>query len=308
MPKSTPIKYRPKDLALLRREIKNFNARLARQLAAHPERTDILPKKMTMKEAKKQIATRADFNFLIKTLKGFTPKTAEVVTNSHGVKSTKFSVWLNRRQLARVNAKRRVRTKIGKFVGGKQVQTPQEAAENLRNKPVKKRFEDVRTQSEWESFSEYYDSIAADTTEFQEADAYLDELKYALTRRGVYTDELWNFYKVLGAEKILQLYYSDCDSCNYEYVYNDVITAESKKNSVKVELGPAIQEEGKQREFLENLLAIYPEYDSKEIRGLWEQIGYNNIFQYYLDDDISIFNPDDLHSVAPEAEPDDEEE
>lgn len=93
MPRQPNIKWRKQDIDLLRSTVKNFNAKINRILKKHPEMATALPKKLSVKELRKDITTRTEFNREIKSYQRFSQKGAEkLVKNKYGVIATSWEV------------------------------------------------------------------------------------------------------------------------------------------------------------------------------------------------------------------------
>lgn len=77
MERTYNIKWRSADEEQLRKAVKNYNAKLGRLAKKNPEIKSSLPEKMTVKELKSIIVTRADFNREVNSLKRFSNRGAE---------------------------------------------------------------------------------------------------------------------------------------------------------------------------------------------------------------------------------------
>ena len=93
MSKKSKIRWRDADEKELQRVINNYNAKLYRLAKNKPEMVDILPQRLTKKEAVKSIESRADFNRLVNSLQRFSKKGAEKpVVSKRGAKATQWEV------------------------------------------------------------------------------------------------------------------------------------------------------------------------------------------------------------------------
>lgn len=91
MPKQYNIKWRGSDTTALQRAVKNFNAKLTRLIAKNPSNVRYYPEKVSIRDIKSRIATRADFNREINKLSRFSLRGAEKLTTTPtGVKLTKY--------------------------------------------------------------------------------------------------------------------------------------------------------------------------------------------------------------------------
>lgn len=81
MPKFSKIKWRDKDKELLKKTVKNFNAKINRLLKKNPYAESYLPEKVSYSKLKQDLQYRKDFNKMIKSLQRFSRKGAEELTS-----------------------------------------------------------------------------------------------------------------------------------------------------------------------------------------------------------------------------------
>lgn len=118
------IKWREQDEKELRRVVRNFNDKLRRLVKENPENQNILPQfwneqtqqfesRITIKNLKELIQTRADYNRQLNMLKRFGRRGAEEIieapTNEYGAKTTKWQKSEMARMAQIVNRRRRER-------------------------------------------------------------------------------------------------------------------------------------------------------------------------------------------------------
>lgn len=103
------IKWREQDIDLLRREIRNFNRKIDRLMkTGSPEVKAALPPKMSMKTARKEITTRAEYNKTIKSIKRLTARGSEqLIKTKGGVTAPKFEIKELEARLQSINARRK---------------------------------------------------------------------------------------------------------------------------------------------------------------------------------------------------------
>lgn len=100
------IRWRQKDYATLRQEIKNFNARINYYIKHMDESfRSFLPEKVTFKEIKSNIKSRADFNRYIKNLKSLNKNTVKPIYYN-GKQTTIYEKKLLQQALRSINARR----------------------------------------------------------------------------------------------------------------------------------------------------------------------------------------------------------
>ncbi len=94
MPKIYSIRWTKSDSEDLAKAVKNFNAKIKRLETKFPKTKNSLPQKVSMKEMKDLIKTRADFKREINALKRFSKKGAETLVtvpgNEYDLKITKL--------------------------------------------------------------------------------------------------------------------------------------------------------------------------------------------------------------------------
>lgn len=106
-----PIKWREQDVDLLRKQIRNFNRKVDRLMkAGSPEVKAALPPKMSMKTARAQISTRAEYNKTLKSISRFTERGSEqLIKTKGGVVAPKFEIKDIQARLRSINAQRKKR-------------------------------------------------------------------------------------------------------------------------------------------------------------------------------------------------------
>lgn len=102
MSKKSKIHFRESDLSTLQRAVNNFNAKIYRERKKHPENNEYLPDRQNAKQLIESVQTRADFNILINSLKGFTKRGAEqLTTDDYGRTTTKWENKENKKTFNR---------------------------------------------------------------------------------------------------------------------------------------------------------------------------------------------------------------
>ena len=124
MSKQYNIKWREQDEKELRRVVRNFNDKLRRLVKENPENQNILPQfwnkqtqqfesRITAKNLKELIQTRADYNRQLNMLRRFGRRGAEEIieapTNEYGARTTKWQKAEMARMAQIVNRRRRER-------------------------------------------------------------------------------------------------------------------------------------------------------------------------------------------------------
>ena len=124
MSKQYNIKWREQDEKELRRVVRNFNDKLRRLVKENPENQNILPQfwneqtqefesRVTIKNLKELIQTRADYNRQLNMLRRFSRRGAEEIieapTNEYGARTTKWQKYEMARMAQIVNRRRKER-------------------------------------------------------------------------------------------------------------------------------------------------------------------------------------------------------
>jgi hypothetical protein len=153
MSKRNKIKWRDKDLRELERIVRNYNAKLNRVAEKNPYIEDILPQKASIRELKKRIETRADFNRELNSLARFSRKgSEEIVYTEKGLPLTKYEVNETKLKTRIVNQKR---SNERKRLGISEARGTMGQAENQNLRP--KNFNLNKNGKEWEKFVESLD-------------------------------------------------------------------------------------------------------------------------------------------------------
>lgn len=93
MSRRSKIKWRESDKKLLSQRVRIFNSKRARLIKQLPELEEILPKKQSVRELKKNIETRNDFKKTINKLNRFMkPDATKIVVTQEGVRTTRYQI------------------------------------------------------------------------------------------------------------------------------------------------------------------------------------------------------------------------
>lgn len=156
MSKQPSIRWRDRDRQELRREIKNFNARLSYAAKKNPDAAQFLPERMSMKKAVETIGTRQEYNRLIQSLGRFNAQSAEIVKSSRGASASHWQIDEFKRMQRAENRRRTMeRKKIEeqevKIAGKGQGVTRAQMGSISENalKPSQKKFNNL-SQMEWD--------------------------------------------------------------------------------------------------------------------------------------------------------------
>lgn len=113
MAKQHHIRWKPSDNEELTRIVRNFNSKITRTLKKNPELKNALPDKVSVKELKELINTRADLKRELNSLKRFSKRGSEsiVTYGDYNIKVTKWQKAEMNRRVAIINRRREDRRK-----------------------------------------------------------------------------------------------------------------------------------------------------------------------------------------------------
>ena len=204
------IKWRDKDIEKLRKEVKRFNAKRAREIKKNPEIEKLLPGKLNMRTLRKEIETRAEFNKQIRSIDRFLrPKSTQIVTTPAGVQTTQYQIWDLRAQVASINARRRAELK-GREPSPTTGTMRTIEEENLQ--PKKFDLKRMQSQKEFEKFVESVEKQAASKYWRGLYDLYKENYLKAFREQLFYGENGVELYKRLGnisSERLVDLLYRD---------------------------------------------------------------------------------------------------
>lgn len=280
MSKSNPIRWTKKQEKELKKAVKNFNDRVRRARKRNPGNTDLLPETTSFTKSKEQIFSRKDLDFYVKKLKNFTAKTAAVVENVHGVKSTVWEVEEVRRGVRRENARRAYKERQKKqrdvYVGGKKITgavAMPTAATEKENKPLKVNFNKAKNSKEWTELVAWVSKLTDKKREMTDPEQYRQNTRRAFSTIGIKDVLIYAMYEVLGAD-LIDKYDEGHPAADLSFIYDDDNTSlDDREEEIKLDLVEIIKNEGKQKEVFET---VYFQVDN-ETREIWEKIGYNKL-------------------------------
>ena len=293
MPKQNKIKYRESDLNEMRRLIRNFNRRRAYQIKKHPETADLQPPKMSVKDVKKSIYSRADFNKWKKYTEKYSVETAKVKENKYGVKSTIYDIKITQSQVKARNArlKKEKESKKGVYVNGKKVTNAAKVTNEKEKEGTKQNFNTMKSQKAWKEFKKAFRKLEG-KREQQERSAYYNHLKEAF-EKNIDNSELWLLYETLGTEKIYDLYLNGLDSVDIDFIYDSAIEDETKESTIFEELTEQIKINGKTDDLIEKLRKYYEVDNNEELKEVWNKLTNSQIFELYKEG-FQINNPEEM--------------
>lgn len=277
------IKYNETTLNEMKRIIKAFNQRRAYQIKKNPETADLQPPKMSLKEVKKQIATKSDLEQWKKDTQNYNAQTAKVKTNKQGVKATVYEIEKVKKQIARKNREAVKKQKENQrvFVKGKEIKTAKRVLTEKEKKPYKADFKKASSQKAWDKTVKSINTYLGQK-EASHAQVYFDNLLSGLEKSISSYDEYKLLYEVLGVEIIDQLLDLGFDAVDLDYIYDPAIDESTKEEKIFEELTTQIKEHGKVKNFVEKLKEFYNVEQNQELKLLWSVLGNDKIFDLYI--------------------------
>lgn len=209
------IKWRKKDEISLKKKVKSYNSKIARELKKGTS-TELLPEKVSFKELKKKVATRKDFNREMDLLDDFTTRYAMNVTKTS--RGGLVPNWLRKQtetKVKEINKRRAEQRKIyentevtdrNKPLG---VQAKEFKEKNLAQFNPKKVNFDNMSRKDIEAFKKGL--IEYDITKQQKDNLYRENLYKSI--ENTYSEEqarkLKNILDKLDTDTIVGKYYTD---------------------------------------------------------------------------------------------------
>lgn len=235
-----PIKWRGIDEESLKRQLKNFNAKISRVEKAHPEMKPFLPDRKYYKEIKANIETRNEFNKTLRSLKRFGRKGAEMpVQGELGLKLTKWEVKEKTYQVAAINRKRAAERKRiqetdvrlhGKKIGQKRGMMEDEMLDGLA--PKKFDINKIRAGREWEMFNKTLERQAADTYDYKKSQQWQENFIQSLKSAGIPDwDAIEAGIRRMSPNEFKDFMYS-AEGISISFVYYDPMALVSKRNEI----------------------------------------------------------------------------
>lgn len=285
-----PIAWNKKQRKQIAKTVRNYNRRLKTTIKnAEKAGKDIsaLPEKMSVAKAKEMIGTRKDLQKLTKSLENFTAKTAEIVTNVHGVQATIWEIQETRKRVRAENRRRAAESMKKKpvYSQGVEITGAEMMSRKNENKPITTDFSKIRSQSEWEKFSRFAENLFEKKRGETDPAIYKQEYIKALENMGITNIYIIAAVNAIG-DKLLDLYTAGHTSTNISFVYDDSVSQTDKTEEIKQDLFSIIHELGLYKEFFTELQKLVPVADV--LLRKWKHKGYKNTFEM-LENGTDIF-------------------
>lgn len=169
MSKTHIINWRSSDEKKIKKSIKNFNAKIDRQVKKGVN-INALPEKLNYKKIRKETTNRKDFNKILKESEKFRQRGSEkIITNDYGIQKTKFEIEQIKKDVQRINRERKKKAdsiKNGTFTVAGEIISKQE----INTVKKKFNFEKINSYMDFAKFAESvkrqsaynYDEISKD--------------------------------------------------------------------------------------------------------------------------------------------------
>lgn len=229
MPKSGNIRWRDSDLKNLRIAVQQFNAKRTRELKKHPELANILPDKISVKEVKASIATRADFNREVNRINRFRRKNAtDILQSAGGVKATRWEVNELRIKVGVINRQRAKKRKEAN------VSTEKGTMGTIRaNSLLPKKFDFGKMEKrDWDKFRQIVEKQAKPTYWSERDELYKENYIWALIQVfGEEAAELIDIVVDIPPDQLVELYYND-PILQLDFIYDPLQLLVIKENMI----------------------------------------------------------------------------
>ena len=238
--KSNNIRWRKSDTKELNRLVKNFNQKVSYHKKKNPEFSESYPEKYSVKQLKKLIKSRNDFNLVCKKLARFSERGAEkLVTNKQGVTLTKYEIKetaINTRyankQLKKLAEELQ---KLPKKIGGVDAPNVQQKVNEDRVKPFQApKFEKVKNAQHFRDFSK-----AAERKMFDSSADFADRLYFNNLKLSVdmspsisthFKRKIKNLLDRVGVTNIITMYNEGFEEVTFDFFYDISLDGFQKYN------------------------------------------------------------------------------
>lgn len=242
-------KRRNKTLA---RAVKNFNAKLKRQIAKGVDKA-LLPGKMLVSELKQLINTEGDYRKILNSLKSWTKKGAEKVVETKGsAKVTKWALQEAKKHKAEINERRE---KINKefeerpiYIDGEQWENVERTVAEQEVKPLTKEIENLN-QKDFESFSKWLWRERLDEREINKGIWFIQDISEVFYAQ--FSAENANYamrlIQMVGGNKVYELYHNGVEALSPQWQYSEPVEESEKIERLEEELFKYLTEDQKKK-------------------------------------------------------------
>lgn len=209
MPKRNRIKWRKKDEQKVTNIARVFNSKITRTLKAHPEWAGFMPDRISTKELKEKIQTRADFNREMKSYERFMRKGAEMpILSETGIKTTTWQKKEIGLKVAQIN---RSRTREAKKANVSTYKGTMGSIESNNLKPKSYDINKIR-KSDWEKYQQTVNHQIQANYKSDKVLKYKENYLRAIIENlgeGGVAKELYDYVSQLDPSMMYNVYYDD---------------------------------------------------------------------------------------------------
>lgn len=220
LPRPSSIRWRDKDIVTLRKTVSKFNAKLTRLAKAHPEFAEFLPERLSVAQARKDIATRNDFNRFIRSHERFMIKGGEApIVSESGAKTTAWELSEVKRNIALIN---RRRAKELKEIAPSPYKGNMGTIEANNLRPKKNQF-DTLPDKAWDKFVRQVEREArSDYSSFKATIYQNNYIKALYENMGAYAREIADIVSSINPEEFYKISMKNYDSLSIDFPYDDL--------------------------------------------------------------------------------------
>lgn len=219
--------------ATLRKAVKNFNAKVERQLKKGVS-PDILPGKMKVSELKEMINTEGDYRKILNSLRSWTKRGAEkVVETKGGAVVTQWALKEAKKHKGEINKRRE---KINQefverpiYVDGEELTNVERTVEEMETKPLTKDVEKLN-QMDFKSFSEWLWRERLDERDINKGIWFIQDISEVFYSEfsALNANYLIRLLQLVGGDVAYNLYHSGVDELNPKWQYSEPIEEQEK--------------------------------------------------------------------------------
>lgn len=228
MPGQYNIKWRPIDEKLLQRSVRNYNAKRRRLINIDPSIEEYLPSSASIRDIRRNITSRRDFNNAINRLQRFSRRGSEKLIERQGTVLTEYEYKELQYSIRRLNARRKkerinLNSQLLKTRGESTDYTVGMADIEVRS--LRSRQLNIRNKSrkELEKYFDILDTLGTDKYAEQRAELYRSNYLKAFMREfnGMpYFDEFYKQLENLPKEAFINILRTDTEG-GIDFIYDD---------------------------------------------------------------------------------------
>lgn len=219
--------------ATLRKAVKNFNAKVERQLKKGIS-PDILPGKMKVSELKDMINTEGDYRKILNSLRSWTKRGAEKITETKGgAVVTKWAIEQAKKHKQEINQRRE---KINReyierpiYIDGVEMANVERTVEEIETKPLTKDIEKLN-QTDFNSFADWLWRERLDERDINKGVWFIQDISEVFYSEfsALNANYLIRLLQLVGGDIAYSLYHSGVDELNPKWHYSEPIEEQEK--------------------------------------------------------------------------------